>query len=317
MAELDSRQRALAMPMEASSVMDRKQAFFSVVIPTHNRPEQLLDCLEGLARLDYPRESFEVIVVVDGSGKPHEKALTHLHETLDLTIMEQKHAGPASARNAGAAVATGRFLSFIDDDCIPAVDWLRRLANRLHVSPDCAVGGRTVNALRENIYATTSQLLVDYLYAYYNADPDQSQFFASNNMALPADRFRLIGGFNTQYRLAAAEDRDLCRRWSQHGYGMIYEPEAIVFHTHALTFCRFWRQHFHYGFGAFHFHRLHHEKQRGYILPEPTLFYVNLVQSTLRTARKKQSLLLTPLLFVSQTATALGFLWAWMQGKND
>ena len=40
---------------------------FSVIIPTYNRPGRLRDCLESMARLSYPGECFEVIVVDDGS----------------------------------------------------------------------------------------------------------------------------------------------------------------------------------------------------------------------------------------------------------
>ena len=39
--------------------------FFSVIIPTYERPVPLASCLKALARMDYPRERFEVIVVDD------------------------------------------------------------------------------------------------------------------------------------------------------------------------------------------------------------------------------------------------------------
>ena len=43
------------------------QPYFSVIIPTHARPDRLAACLEALANLDYPRDRFEVIVVDDGT----------------------------------------------------------------------------------------------------------------------------------------------------------------------------------------------------------------------------------------------------------
>jgi hypothetical protein len=66
--------------------------------------------------------------------------------------------------------AKGQFLAFTDDDCRPAADWLQALAQRFATAPDHAVGGRTVNALTNNPYTTASQLIVDFVYAYYNAD---------------------------------------------------------------------------------------------------------------------------------------------------
>ena len=53
------------------------------------------------------------------------------------------------------------------------------------------IGGRTVNALPGNPYSTASQLLIDYLYSYYNADSGQARFFTSNNLAVAAERFSI------------------------------------------------------------------------------------------------------------------------------
>ena len=45
------------------------------------------------------------------------------------------------------------------------------------------------------------------MFAYYNASPNQARFLASNNLAVPADRFRAIGGFDANaFPFAAAED---------------------------------------------------------------------------------------------------------------
>jgi hypothetical protein len=97
------------------------------------------------------------------------------------------------------------------------------------------------------------QLIVDFVYAYYNADPSQARFFASNNLAFPADRFRTFSSFDTTFR--TSEDRDLCDRWLHHAYRMTYAPEVIMSHVYPLTLRTFWRQHFNYGRGAFRFHR--------------------------------------------------------------
>jgi len=132
---------------------------------------------------------------------------------------------------------------------------LSKLAGRLARMPQHMVGGRTVNALTNNPYATASQLLVNYLYEYYNRDPDHARFFTSNNLALPAELFHRVGGFDVRLTHAAGEDRDLCARWLEQGFGMSYEPAAVVHHAHDLTLRKFWRQHFHYGRAAFSFYR--------------------------------------------------------------
>lgn len=289
--------------------MTQIQPFFSVIIPTYRRPRQLAACLQSFTRLDYSRDCFEVIVVVDGSEMPPEATIAAFRDQLDVTLLWQPNAGPAVARNTGAAQAKGQFLAFTDDDCRPAPDWLKSLAVCFAKDPDCLIGGRTINALPDNPYSCASQLLIDYLYSYYNADPDQARFLTSNNLALAADHFRAIGGFDSTYPRAAAEDRELCDRWLFHGRRMIYAPDALVYHAHHMTFWTFWRQHFNYGRGAYFFHHLRARRGNGRINIEPPSFYLMMLRFPIVQARYGRALSLTGLLVLTQIANASGFFW--------
>src|SRR5687767_5128657 len=111
--------------------MHTKSYFFSIIIPTYARPKQLAVCLEAIARLNYPRDRFEVIVVDDGSESPPEHVVKSFSERLSLTLLAQPNSGPASARNTGAWEAKGEFLAFVDDDCAPDAGWLRGLEAHL------------------------------------------------------------------------------------------------------------------------------------------------------------------------------------------
>lgn len=294
--------------------MRRQRFFFSVIIPTYARPKQLTVCLQSLARLDYPHDCFEVIVVDDGSETPPETIVASFCDRLDVTLLTQTHAGPAAARNTGAAQAKGDFLAFTDDDCAPTADWLQALAARFAKAPEHAIGGRTLNALPDNPYSTASHLLVAYFCTHHNTDPGQARFLASNNLALPANRFHAVGGFDTTFPRAAAEDRDLCNRWLRRGYGMTCAPEALVYHAHALTFRTFWRQHFNYGRGAFLFRQARARQVQGHIRVEPLSFYLNLLRYPFSQARGGRALLLAAFLVVSQVANAAGFMWEGVSG---
>ena len=46
-----------------------------------------------------------------------------------------------------------------------------------------------MNALSDNVYSTASQLLISYLYEYYNSDAEDARFLASNNLAFAASEF--------------------------------------------------------------------------------------------------------------------------------
>jgi glycosyltransferase involved in cell wall biosynthesis len=83
----------------------------SIIIPTHSRPVQLAACLASIARLDYPRDRVEVIVVDDG-GKTQLSAFNIPSGGFPLKRLVQAHAGPAAARNNGVAHADGQFVAF-------------------------------------------------------------------------------------------------------------------------------------------------------------------------------------------------------------
>ncbi len=291
--------------------------YFSVIVPTYNRPWQLTICLDALARLDYPRDRFEVLIVDDGSRTPLDTVVASFRDKIDVILLTQSHAGPAEARNKGSTKARGEFLAFTDDDCRPASNWLQKLAARFAQAPDCAIGGRTFNALPENPYSSASQLLIDYLYTYYNADPDRARFLTSNNLALPAERFSAIGGFDAVWLRAAAEDRELCDRWLYYGYRLIYSPEVVVYHAHALTFRTFWRQHFNYGRGALYFHRVRARRGQTRLRMEPIRFYLDLLRHPSLQVRGRPAPLLTTLLGIAQIANAAGFFWEKSLPKKD
>src|SRR3970040_1290089 len=144
-----------------------ERAFVSVIVPTRNRPEALERCVASLAAQVYPRECLEILVVNDG-GVSVPKG--NLEAAASVEVIAVPHGGPATARNAGVARARGDILAFIDDDCVADPRWIGAMVARLAAHPDAAVGGRVVNALLDNRYARTSQLLVTYLYRYYHEE---------------------------------------------------------------------------------------------------------------------------------------------------
>ena len=289
--------------------MERQQPFFSIIVPTYRRTCQLETCLASLARLEYPGDRFEVIVVDDGGGGALDDVVAAGIDSPSVTLLRQPHVGPSGARNAGVAKAKGEYLVFTADDCMPAANWLSALAMRVAAEPGCAVGGAIINAFPDNLYSTTTYLLIEYLYSYYNALPRAARFFTPNNLAVPTDRYHAIGGFDESFVTATGEDREFCDRWTRHGYRMLYAPEVIVTHAHPLTFRAFVRQHFNYGRGTFRFRKVQASLRDGQMSLEPMSFYLNLLRASRSVAQTKKKVLLTLLLGVSQVANVAGFLW--------
>jgi len=297
--------------------MKQGQPFFSIIVPTYNRPRQLADCLRALAALDYPRHRFEVIVVDDGSASPLAEEIALFHPLFRLTLVTQDNAGPGAARNTGAAHAQGKFLAFTDDDCLPSGHWLKALAARFAEAPRQAIAGRTINALPRNPFATASQLIIDIVHAYYNADPLQARFSASNNLALPAEMFRSLGGFDETFR--TSEDRDLIDRWLNRGYRLIYAQEVLVYHAPRLTWGGYCRLHFNYGRGAFRFHRARARRGFGPFRPELKFHWQVLRSLPLMLAQehRKDAFPLVLLLAAWQVANTTGYIWENIQDGTE
>ena len=282
------------------------QPFFSIIIPTYNRPERLKNCLNAIAKIDYPQDRFEVIVVDDGSKTPLDEVVAPLQNLILIKLIYQANAGPAAARNRGGKEAQGEFLAFTDDDCQPLPDWLTQFAASLATAPRAMIGGRTINALTDNLFSTASQKLIDYLYEYYNPAKGKKAFFASNNIAMSKSGFDSLGGFDVSFPLAAAEDRDFCNRWEAN-YPMVYNPQAQINHYHHLSLNSFWKQHFGYGRGAFCFHQLRSQRAAKEMEIEPLSFYFDLLIYPFSQATEQPKVVISGLFFLSQVANVAGF----------
>ncbi|HRQ40420.1 MAG TPA: glycosyltransferase family A protein [Chloroflexota bacterium] len=86
--------------------------FCSTIIPTVNRPS-LVRAVSSVLQQDFPKDQFEVIVVND-SGQPLTKA--DWQQSAQVRVIETNRRNRSVARNAGAAIAKGTYLHFLDDD---------------------------------------------------------------------------------------------------------------------------------------------------------------------------------------------------------
>ena len=279
----------------------RQDPVTTIVVPSYGRPESLRGCLAALAAQDEP--DHEVVVVDDGSPEPLAPICA---DFASVRCVRQDNAGPAAARNHGAREARGSFLAFTDDDCRPRPDWLTALRRAWGGDERRMVGGRVLNGLPRNPYASASQALCDYLYDYYGAESGAAPFFTTNNCGVSRAGFHGLGGFDESFPLAAAEDRDLGMRWREAGGELAFAPEAVVDHHHALTLRRFFRQHANYGHGARHLHRA--LDARGVAQPkvEPARFYAGLLLWPVR-RRGIRGLGGSALMMLSQVAMVRGY----------
>src|SRR5207247_7059135 len=109
----------------------RLDALVTVVIPTHNRPRELVELLESLERHQVPE--LDSVVVVDDSDEPVDlrrfESLHLEHVVLGRRVFISK------AKNMGWQRTKTEFVYFIDDDNVVDDTTIGPLVNRIRASP--------------------------------------------------------------------------------------------------------------------------------------------------------------------------------------
>lgn len=109
---------------------------FSVIIPAYNSAATLARAIDSVLAQNYPAQ--EIIVVDDGSTDGTNDIAGHYGDK--LRYVRQGNAGVSSARNHGARIAKGDWLSFLDAD-----DWY--YPNRLRLHAEWIVEDTTLDFL--------------------------------------------------------------------------------------------------------------------------------------------------------------------------
>jgi glycosyltransferase involved in cell wall biosynthesis len=207
--------------------------------------------LDALAAQTLPLGSFEVVMVDDGSNPPLALDVSRWVTRFPLRVVFQNNAGPAAARNRGVQEARGEIIAFTDDDCLPEPAWLETLVAAVRAHPDALCGTLTFNGLKDDFWAATSQVIIDLVYAHFNAQPHDAYFLTSNNIACRRAIFLELGGFDTGFSQAGAEDRDFCDRWRMSRRPIHLIPSSLLQHRHHQSLRKFVDIHYRYGRGAF------------------------------------------------------------------
>lgn len=255
---------------------------FSVVIPTRNRPERLAACLYSFCQLDYPASAWELIVVNDGGDHSFTAVSPQLQQSLPLKLINVPQAGPAAARNRGAAEAAYEYLAFTDDDCRVTADWLHQFAAGFAQTGCDALGGAWCNPQPDKLAMRAAQFLVEFMYDYMRDEGHNHLLLVSNNVVYKRAAFTAVHGFNETFPLAAGEDMELGFRLVAHGYRQGYWPAARVWHHHNLSNWGHVQQQFRYGRGGhFFLQAIAEQAQNGLVIQPGSArnFYMALGES--------------------------------------
>src|SRR5262245_52976703 len=96
----------------------------SAIVTTRNRAALLRRALDAFRAQTLPPHRWEVVVVDDGSTDGTADVLRAFAAALPLRAFFQQHAGLAAARNHGVLAAWSPIVVLVDDDDLPAPDFL-------------------------------------------------------------------------------------------------------------------------------------------------------------------------------------------------
>jgi len=204
---------------------------FSIVIPTYNRAALLPRALDSV--LAQSSGDFECVVIDDGSEDDTD-SVVRAYTDSRIRYESQRNAGVSAARNAGARLATGELLLFLDSDDVLARDALERFAEATRTNGWSVVlsgwtrvssDGRTRRELTPSRSGSAPQLLGPFL---------PGAFVVSRGV------FEATGGYDEHLRFS--ENSVLGWRIravvakSGAGMGMIREPLVVRYSQPGRTF---------------------------------------------------------------------------------
>ncbi len=209
----------------------RRRGLCSVVIAARNEGDLLRATVASvLEDTSYP--DLEVVVVDDGSTDGGPDALP---ADARVRVLRLGGAGLSKARNAGAALAIGEYLVFLDAHCTVSSDWLEALIEALGPA-GVAVAGPSVTPLDAPGPLACGMTWVNRRLETAWFDPPggdlpyEVPFVPGGCQAYKARTFELVGRFDEGMRLWGYEDIEICVRAWLLGYRVAGAPAATVAH---------------------------------------------------------------------------------------
>ena len=242
--------------------------FVSVVVSTRDRVASLQECLRSILASDYP--CFEVIVV---DNAPESDQTAHFVRSAfgnseKVRYLREDVPGLAVAHNHALAELEAPIVAITDDDVLVDQNWLKSLALNFQRDPmtGCVTGmilpyeletpaqvwieqfGGFGKGFKRITYDLTENRPRDILFPYA-----AGRFGSGANMAFRTSVLRAIGGFDPALGAGTlakgADDLAVFFDMITHGYRLVYEPAAVLYHKHHRDYAGLANQMYGYGVG--------------------------------------------------------------------
>ncbi len=214
----------------------------SIIVPVHGQLALTLRCLKSLAQCG-DAASFEVIVVDDASPDNSGDVLPGI-EGLRYR-RNPKNLGFIGSCNAGAALARGEYVVFLNNDALVQPGWLDALLGTFDRFPDTGLAGSKLVFPDGRLQEAGGIVYRSGRAANFgrNGDPTDPRYnfvrevdyCSGAAIMLPTALFASLGGFDPHYAPAYYEDTDLAMRVRGCGMRVRFQPASVVVHLEGAS----------------------------------------------------------------------------------
>ena len=233
------------------------QPLVTIAVCTRDRPNALANCLFSINRLNHMRKD---VIVTDSSTPALGEKVRETTEAYQFRYIHESRPGLSVARNASIQASRGKFIAFTDDDCIVDVNWITQLIGNFSDSQVMCVTGRNISTKGEEelferflsshkglekheFSLDSSSLTLSSLLkmgtkttALRESGPFPWCVGTGSNMAFRREIFKSVGMFDEKLGAGTpqlgGEDMDMFFRIFSHGFKLVYNPEAVIYHDH-------------------------------------------------------------------------------------
>ena len=237
-----ARSLAETTPVLALCDADAAAPDVSIIIPVYGQLAYTLSCLGSLLA---HRSSRRVeIIVVDDVSPDETPTVLPLLSKLRIHRPAQ-NGGFIASCNAGAAMARGTYLVMLNNDTRVLPGWLDALIDSFAIFPMAGLVGSKLLYPDGTLQEAGGIIWRDGSGWNYgrNDDPNRPQycharqvdFISGASIALPAELWATLGGFDALYSPAYYEDSDIAFRVVEAGREVWYQPQSRIIHYEGKT----------------------------------------------------------------------------------
>lgn len=179
----------------------------SVIIPTLNEEKNIENLLKSLKNQTY-KGKYEIIVA-DGNSEDKTREIAKKYTK---KVIVEKIRNAAAERQAGAKIAEGEILLFVDADSNVDENWIQEMINSFKNKNVVSAGGWVGPLEKDFLINFTSKF---WSLAVYFSLLVRLPLIVGSNMAIRRDIFNKIGGF--EINKISGEDTSLIRSASKYG----------------------------------------------------------------------------------------------------